>query len=308
MSPVHVSSVYHFTPGGPGIPSGQAAVTHGDQLTVAKTGPWALQGVSKGAESLMALNPGGERLSNWPGWGRPSWVPGTDYTCNNDPANVGGVVPAGGLVIDGYTVPAGTWVVQFRDFTSVGLAIEGACSGAYPPWPGVMFRGCRFRMATQGAPGIYGNNGMANGGITWFLYCDAGGTSISLPDVCESVIESNGAGSGTDRQYVIRCYLSVATTLAFGRNNGDAFIENYGETVIPYYTGSSWATYHMNGMGNSGGETATLWLRNHLSFCPQPAGCPEWHPQNDVIQMAADGGAYPGSGINLDSSQRVPDP
>lgn len=283
--------------------SGPAPVTHGAQLSVSSVGPWALQGVPKGSETLTAFDWSSYRLSNWPGWGT-GWIPGTAYVYNNNPANHGGIVPAGGMVIDGYSVPGGTWVTQFYDFSNHGsMTIEGDVGNAYPPWPGVMFRGCRFRQALMAAPGIYGNGGHSNGGIIWFLYCDGGGTSVTLPNVCESVIESNGVGSGRDHQYVIRCYLSAATTLAFGRNNGDAFIENYGETVIPYYTGTQWTTYHMNGLCNSGGQDATLWLRNNLAFSPQPPGAAEWHPPNDVIQMAADGGAYPGTGLNMDGSR-----
>jgi hypothetical protein len=280
-------------------------VTHGSQLTINDVGPWALQGVPKGQEVLRTLNPGGERLSNHPNWGRPSWIPGTPYVYNNDPSNHGGIVPAGGMVIDGYNVPAGTWVTQFNNFTD-GFIIEGDVNGTEGSWPGVLFRGNRMRGQTT-APGFINENATSNGGILWLTYNDAGGTSAKLPDITESIFESqsNARNVGrdaahSDKMYVIRNYLSIASTLVFLRGDGDAAIENYGEGTVPYYNDT---TYHLNGIANGGGETATLWLRNRLDFSPQPANSPYVYPQNDVIQMAADGGAYRGTGTNFDGSQ-----
>jgi hypothetical protein len=274
-------------------------ITHGEQLTIDDVGPWSLQGVERGSEVLSTLDPGGERLSNWPNWGRPSWIPGTPYVYNNDPSNHGGVVPEGGLTIDGYNVPAGTWVCQFRDFTD-GVIIEGDNDGQQAAWPGVLFRGCRMR-GNWSAPGWFNCNSVSNGGIIWIMYCDAGGIAYLPPNICVSIFESQRNG-GDDKFYCIRNYLSIATTLAFGRNDGDAFIENYCRSVCRYYPDD---TYHLNGIANGGGETATMWLRNNMDFDPQP-GAPDnpyYLPQNDVIQMAADGGAYPGTGTNLDGSQ-----
>lgn len=283
-------------------PTGSLAVTHGDQLTLAKVGPWALQGVSKGSESLTSLDPAGERVSTWPTDGRPSWIPGTAYVYNNSPSNIGGVVPAGGLTIDGYSVPAGTWVCQFRNVTgTIPIIVSGDNTGTSAAWPGVMFRGCRLRNNAS-APGFISQNGQSTGGITWVTYCDAGGTDVVSPNICESIFESKGLGPN-DRQYLIRNYLSIATTIAFGRNNGDAFIENYCRIVPRYFNDD---TYHLNGMANSGSQTATLWLRNNMDFSPQDdavSANPWYKPQNDVIQMAADDGAYPGTGTNLDGSQ-----
>ena len=278
------------------------SITHGIQLTIADVGPWKLQGVSKGSEVLSALTGAqlAERVCNDPNWGRPSWIPGTNYVYNNDPSNHGGIVPAGGMVIDGYNVPAGTWVVQFRDTSAGQMIIQGNSGDLGPAWPGVLFRGCRMR-SNWTAPGCYNGNAIANNGKIWFMYCDAGGTDIIAPNTCDSAIESQGNGPN-DRQFIIRCYLSTAATLAFGRNNGDAFIENYGE-IVPEFKPN---LYHLNGLANGGGQTATLWLRNHLSFSPRADGVsknPYYKPQNDVIQMAADGGGYPGTGINLDGSK-----
>ena len=48
---------------------------------------------------------------------------------NNDPNNHGGIVPAGGATIDGFTVPAGTWVAQFNDFGNDSILINGNNQG-----------------------------------------------------------------------------------------------------------------------------------------------------------------------------------
>ena len=274
-------------------PPAASTIQHGADLKMSDVGPWALQGVAKGQEKLQDLTTD-ERVSMY--WGRPSWVPNQAYVYNNDPNNHGGIVPAGGMVIDGYTVPAGTWVAQFYNFKS-GVLVEGNINGQYGSWPGILFRGNRMR-GQWTAPGWMNENGVSNGGIVWITYSDAGGTSAVRPAITESIFESQGHGS--DRMYLIRNYLSIATTLAFLRGSGDAAIENYGEDVVSYYADD---TYHLNGIANGGGETATLWLRNHLDFNPQPSGSPYYKEQNDVIQMAADNGAYPGTGTNLDGSK-----
>jgi hypothetical protein len=275
-------------------PGGSGTITHGADLTINDVGPWKLQGVPKGQEVLQDLTPTG-RLSLHPNWGRPSWIPATPYVYNNNPNNHGGIVPAGGLTIDGYFVPAGTWVAQFYNFKD-GVVIEGNYGGAGGSFPGVLFRGNRMR-GNWGAPGWVNFNAVSNGGITWLMYNDAGGTSYVPPNICESIFESKGYGN--DKMYVIRNYLTVASTLVFLRNDGDMAVENYGGDVTRYYPDD---TYHLNGIANGGGEDATMWLRNHLDFDPQPGSSPYYKPQNDVIQMAADGGAYMGTATNYDGT------
>jgi hypothetical protein len=268
---------------------GGGTITHGEQLTLADVGPWALQGVAKGSETLTTLNSTqcAERVSTWPSDGRPSWIPGTDYVYNNNPSNHGGVVPAGGMTIDGYFVPAGTWVAQFYNF-STDIIISGSNSGTSAAWPGVLFRGCRMR-GKYGAPGWFNQNGQATGGIIWITYSDAGGDVQGAPstNMCESIFESKGMGS-SDRLYVIRCHLSVATTLVFMRNSGDACIENYCRDVQDFGDSSK----HLNGIGNSGGQTSTTWLRNNMVLVKRADST----QLTDVIQMAADDGQYLGTG------------
>jgi hypothetical protein len=266
------------------------AITHGDQLTLSMVGPWALQGVSQGSESLTSLNPGSERVATSGGWGRPSWIPGTDYVYNNSPSNLGGVVPAGGMTIDGYTVAAGTWVVQFRSFTS-NIIVEGDAGGLGSAFPGVMFRGCRMR-GSWGAPGFINMNAQSPGGPIWILYCDGGGLGLTGGDYCESIFESQqNSPQRASNLFVIRTHLSRATTLTFLRMSGDAAIENYCREVTDFGT-----TDHTNGIANGGGENGTLWLRNNMVLFTQ--GNATFNP-NDVIQMAADGGAYLGTFTNV---------
>lgn len=274
---------------------GASSMTHGADLTINNVGPWALQGVSKGQEVLQDLTTS-ERVSLHPSWGRPSWIPSTPYVYNNNPSNHGGIVPAGGMTIDGYFVPAGTWVAQFYNFKS-SVIVEGNVNGAYGSFPGILFRGNRMR-GNWTSPGWLNQNSVGHGGIIWITYSDGGGTTALLPNITETIFESQHNNT-TDKFYLIRNYLSYATTLAFLRGDGDAAIENYGENVVPYYNND---TYHMNGIANSGGQTASLWLRNHLDFSPQPGDSPYIYPQNDVIQLAADDGAYPGTGTNIDGS------
>lgn len=195
-------------------------------------------------------------------------------------------------MIDGYTIPAGTWVAQFYDLSSGGVIISGDNSGTSAAWPGVVFRGCRMRGGWS-APGWFNQNGQSPGGIIWIMYSDAGGKTLNQSDYCESIFESKGMGSN-DKLYCIRNYLSNASTLVFLRNSGDAAIENYCAAVSDYGDSSK----HLNGISNSGGQTATLWLRNNMVLSQQ-AGSTQL---TDVIQMAADDGAYLGTGTNFDGS------
>ena len=88
-------------------------ITHGSQLTRRWLG---MEHLEIATNQLRATAVNGERISTWPTDGLPSWIPNAPYVYNNDPNNHGGIVPAGGMLIDGFQVPAGTWVSQFNDF------------------------------------------------------------------------------------------------------------------------------------------------------------------------------------------------
>jgi hypothetical protein len=144
------------------------------------------------------------------------------------------------------------------------------------------------------APGWFNQNGQSYGGIIWIIGCDAG--SANTVNMCESIFESKGMSATRDHLYVIRSYLTYATTLVFLRNNSDAAIENWCDWVSDFTDTSK----HLNGIGNSGNQTATLWLRNHMVI---DKGTGSVTGLTDVIQMAADDGPYPGTGINYNGDQ-----
>lgn len=154
-----------------GAPAYNQPVTHGDQLTANDVGPWALQQVPEGSESLAtATVPGrGYWLMDTPG----EWRPSQTYVYDDDPDNHGGTVPAGGMTIDGYFVPAGTEVAQFLDFSAADFSAQGQ-AGSY------VFRGCRFRSAAIGQSSMF--NDFTSTYTNRLLYCDMGSTSADDAD------------------------------------------------------------------------------------------------------------------------------
>jgi hypothetical protein len=290
------------------------AVTHGADLTVSNVGPWALQNVPQGSEVL--LNVAGpvsheDVVTTFPGFNAPpSWMSSQPYVYNNHPSNHGGILAAD-TRIDGWLVPAGTWIAQFMDFGDQGLSIQGDAAGSGTAWPGVMFRGCRMRATPSLAPGFFNQNVQRNDGLTWFNFCDAGGLaafpSSQTPGApqfaCESVYQDQGLGP-PDRTYMIRCYLSYAVTFIQAANSGDAMIECYMDNNILWFdpNGPNAGYYHYNTYDIPGGQNCNLFLRNHMSLSPQPPGQPWYGPGTVSYQMAADGGTYLGTGTNIDGS------
>src|SRR5512139_3754285 len=92
-------------------PTGESeGITHGSQLTVDDVGYTAL-GVTTG--QLYTPSTPGEGFyrvddTQWGNWPATGFATGT-YSYNNDSSNHGGWVPTGGLTIDGYFYPAGTY-------------------------------------------------------------------------------------------------------------------------------------------------------------------------------------------------------
>lgn len=290
------------------VPAVVSAITNGDQLALAQVGPWGFQGVAQGSETLATVT-GTDlavRVSTFPGNARPSYIPATAYTFSTSPSNHGGIVGAGGVTIAvggrSYTLPAGTWVAQNYDCSASNIVIEGDCGGTGTSFPGVAFIGCRMR-GPWTSPGWFNQNGQSPGGKIWLIHCDAGGVSTAAADLCESAFETQGLDTrGNDGMRMIRNYVSNVTTGAFGRNAGDAFIENYLRNVTDFGHG---ITYHLNGFGNSGGQGATAWVRNNMlvPITVVSGGSGYTSTQlTDLCQMAADDGAYPGTGTNYDGS------
>lgn len=284
-----VASRRFVTPSG-AMPGGN--VTHGSQLTLSHVGPWAVQGVAQGSETLRTVSGAAlsERVSNWQA--RPSWIPGTTYNpADTSPSNYGGIVGGGGATIDGRTYAAGTYVVQntlFSGNTTIIIEGKGGTSG---PFVGIVFRACRMRNYYL-APGFYSQNSQSTDGIVAFHYCDVGGPDLIT--MCESGLESSHNLGPNDRQHVLRCYVSRVTTAVFMRNNGDSLVECYVREVTDFGDPAK----HLNGVPNSGGETATLWLRNNMVLVKQSGST----QVTDVIQFAADNGGYAGGGTNIDAT------
>jgi hypothetical protein len=233
------------------------------------------------------------RISTWPGRGLPSWIPNRPYTYDNDPANHGGIVPAGGMVIDGFFVPAGVWVSQFHDYDG-SLIVEGDVNGAGSAWPGMVFRGCRNRGAHT-APGFI-NDTTKTGGQMWFLYCDLGGNSAADADYNEVALKVNGIPST-----IYRNYISYTTTgIQIGSDNS-VVLENLVEKLTLFYgqsgpPGES-GMKHLNGFTTNGGLRNIRLERNKILVqSPDEAG----HEinQTDCISFFQDFGDFPGTGVN----------
>lgn len=238
------------------------AVTHGDQLTVNDVGPWALQAVPKGSESLdTPATPGrGYWLMDTPS----EWRPAQTYVYNDSPGNKGGTVPAGGLTIDGIAVPAGTEVAQFRNFSAADFSAQGQ-GGSY------LFRGCRFRNSAIGQSSQF--NDFTATYTNRLQYCDMGAVSALDADWQGAFWKCiGGTGPVMKRNYCSYQYVT------FQPNVPDAlFIENYVVDLI-YYGGEAGPPgqpgdpLHMACLGSEGGGQGFRVLRNYIVPASPDAG------------------------------------
>lgn len=266
-------------------------ITHGEQLTTAMTG-WAALGVSQ--SNLTAAGDTSKRVSNWPGNEWPTWIIQTPYVYNNNPANKGGVVPTGGMMIDGFMVPAGTYVVQFRDFSGGQIVVEGDVNGAYPPFAGLMLRGCRWRGASASV-GLISENGFSNGGKLWVHYCDLGGLGSQSAQYCEVAVKAYLNPVQTYRNYISYVTTGIQTVGIPGTN----IFENYIERLTTFNTDGP----HLNGMTFNGGDTCARIERNHIVVqTPEDNGSGKAVGQTDCISFFQDFGAFPGTGQNNDGT------
>ena len=275
---------------------GTGAITHGEELTMAHVGPWTLQGVSKGSESLLTITSTqmDDRLSNWPGTPHPSWIPNQPYIYSNSASNHGGIVPAGGLTIDGFFVPAGTYVAQFYDFSASSLVVEGDCNGAYPPFAGLLLRGCRWRTASPYV-GLISENGASSGGKFWVHHCDLGGLGSQPVQYCEIPIKTANSPTQTYRNYISYATTGIQTVGFPGTN----VLENYIERLTTFNTDGP----HLNGVTFNGGDTCGRVERNRIVVqTPEDNGSGKAVGQTDCISFFQDFGAYPGTGQNDDGS------
>lgn len=266
-------------------------ITHGEQLTTAMTG-WSALGASIG--DLTAAGDPSTRLSNWPGNSLPAWIVETPYVYNNESSNKGGIVPTGGMTIDGFFVPAGTYVVQFRDFSGQQIVLEGDCDGAYPPFAGLMLRGCRWR-GDSSSVGFISENGMTCGGKVWVHYCDLGGLGSQPAQYCEVAIKQNGNPTQTFRNHISYVTTGIQTVGIPGM----AILENYIERLTTFNTDGP----HLNGITFNGGDTCARVERNHIVIqTPEDNGSGKAVGQTDCLSFFQDFGYYPGTGQNDDGT------
>lgn len=266
-------------------PQGPANIVHGEQLVVSDTGHASL-GVGTAQLAVTSTPVRSYFRSDTP----TEFIPDQPYVYNDLSTNNGGVVPAGGLVIDGYFVSAGTYVAQFQNFSS-DFYVSGGNS--------YLFRGCRIRGSNR-APG-YWNTAVGATGKLSIGYCDLGGTGASDAEYNEVPIKiSSGAGG-----IIYRNHISFTTTGIQINANGYDLTENYIEKLTYYYgpgipPGES-TDKHLNGVTLNGGESCIRILRNHIiGQNPDDAG--RTISQTDCISFFQDFGTFPGSGTNSDGS------
>jgi len=212
-----------------------------------------------------------------------NWASGptTTYAYNNSPGNYGGLVPSGGLVIDGFPVAAGAEVYQFLDFSTANeVELEAGV-----PSGGVVFRGCRFRGYTDGS-----SNGFiaADSGYDvplLILYCDLGGKGINP---ASQYSNDSIQDLATTSLVVYRSYFSLHGTALQPNGSVPAggpcdILENYMENWI-YNSGD-----HDNGISASGGGwTCCRWQRNYVVLEAVDANGQQI-TQTDAISLGSDG-------------------
>lgn len=264
--------------------TGSTTISNGIQLTTAMVGPQAILSTGNtgypGNLTVLSLPPRGF----WRGDAPLEFTDNVPYVQNNLITNTGGIVPSGGMTIDGYVVPAGTYVSQYKDFSIGDINMLDASN--------FMFRGCRFRRAVA-APGFF-NCSVGTTGSFWFFFCDAGGpTASSTGPACEVPFDIQNATMAT----WYRNYISWITTGIQPAINVSEVTENYIEKLSTFGNNA----YHLNGITYGGGATNLLVARNNIVI---------WNPddqgrgivQTDCISLFQDFDGYTGNGTNRDGS------
>lgn len=275
------------------------AVTHGDQLTINHVGPWTLQSCARGAEALVTVPLPGRgyfRLDSGEEEGFLSDTAfvgsDTDLANLNNPANKGGRLSAA-TMIDGFLVPAGTYVVQFLVLD--GIYCQSFASGDY------LFRGCRFRNSEDTFNTAYS----AAGFHIYLHYCDFFG------DGPEDTQDGGGFLHilGGSNHRVFRCAFQYVQTAIQPNVNGMLIQENFIDKIC-YYFGDGGKdgnpatpdNYHLNGVSCEGGLSSLRVIRNRI-FLPSPDGStpPSYDAPNRVVGQTdcvalfqTLGGPYPG--------------
>lgn len=263
---------------------GTGPVAHGELLTVGNVGPWTLQGVPQGAEALdssLTVPPRGFWRFDTPA----EFVPAGTWPANandanpailNDPSLHGGTVGASPVMIDGYLIPAGTAIVQFRVLPDNGTNgfCDFFCQGTGLK---ILFRGCRFRSAYGvGGSSIFNDNNSTSAQQIMVHYCDIGSTSLDPPGTATALMFYKALG-GLNHRW-LRNYQTNGATFYQPNTQGCEITENLMTGYIYGYgekgtsgVGPDSTTYHLNGISCEGGLTSIKILRN-LILCQSPDG------------------------------------
>jgi hypothetical protein len=208
----------------------------------------------------------------------------TPYVYDNNPTNYGGIVPSGGLVVDGYAIPAGTYVVQFSDISGTDFYMTDNKS--------VLFRGCRGRGPQSQCIG-YWNCAVGCTGRFYVFYCDLGGlgsASVNYSCVPMKIAQGTSAIAYRNRIQFMCCGLQ------FNILSGGEAVENF-ITDLTTFGGSD----HLNGMTFNGGESCMLVKRNNIVISKFDTSGREVN-QTDCISFFQDFGDFPGNGTNRDGT------
>lgn len=261
---------------GAGIqPSG--AITNGIQLTAAMTSPTAI--LATGATGY----PANLRTIATPGRGffrgdTPSeFIPGGTYVYNNLISNNGGTT-SGTTVIDGYTVPSGTKVCQYTNFSGQDINMTDGTN--------YVFRGCYAR-GPASAPGIF-NCSVGTTGRFWILFGEFGGNGSASGDFCEVCIDIQLAGS-------LVCYrnrISFITTGIQMECNSGEITENFINNITDFGT-----TSHLNGITINGGQSDAVIRRNNIVNAQFDTSGREVI-DTDCFSYFQDFGTFPGNTTN----------
>lgn len=223
-----------------------------------------------------------------------AWTSDTaTYVYNDDPSNLGGIIPDGGLTIDGYDYPAGMYVFQFLDFSQLGYGME-----LFSTWPDMLLRGCRSRGTLQ-APGFINMQSYTN--FLALHYCDIGCESAAFCATVEATVAIDTAGfDGSIR--MLRCNTSYGSTGIQPNASGYCeVIECFVEKLTYSDVGSPPVPAHLNGLCINGGNLNCLFLRNNVVVAnPDENGASV--DQTDCIALFQDFGDFAGTGTNSDDS------
>lgn len=258
------------------------AVTHGDQLTINDVGPWALQAVPKGTETLQTVAV--------PGRGYWRFDAATEFTSDtawpsnahdgnpsvlNNPALHEGIVTGSPVTIDGQTIPVGTYICQFRNFPDPGPF--GGAFYAQSASLKILFRGCRWRWNSGvDGVGLFNDSFSTTSQRIMLHYCDIGLNSQNLTSTSGLMHIKFLGGAG---HVIKRCYMSNNSTYLQPTNaQGCRIIENYIPNLIYWYgmagesgVGPDSTVQHLNGLSIEGGMTDLQIVRNKI-FAPSPDG------------------------------------